>query len=96
MRESISAKSGGPKIGIQMNGLKRETYIHNEPQYGMSIGGINNSGYIDETDFEIAKAAPPSSNSPPENEQEANINNELGTSGDLAQEAISDARQEER
>lgn len=92
MRESISAKAGGPKIGIQMNGMKRETYIHHDPQYGLSIGGINNSGYIDETDFEIAKAASP----PPENEAEADTNNELGTSGDLAQEAINEAKAEER
>lgn len=84
MRERIAKAGDFPQINVIPQGVKNEVIVHQSPQYGLTIGNTNKSGYMDQSDFDMQKDL--SDGSAPENEAEAEINTEVGVSGDMARE----------
>lgn len=84
MRERIAKAGSIPQINVIPKGVKNEVIVHQTQQYGMTIGDTSKSGYMDQSDFDMQKDM---SDGAPENEAEAEINTEVGVSGDLANDS---------
>lgn len=83
MRERIAKAGDVPEINVVNRGVKNEVIIHQTPQYGLTIGDTSKTGYMDQSDFDMQSDM---QGSAPENEAEAEINTEVGVSGDMARD----------
>ena len=83
MRERIAKAGEVPEINVVPRGVKNDVIIHQTPQFGLTIGDTNKTGYMDQSDFDMQKDM---AEGAPENESEAEINTEVGVSGDIARD----------